>query len=388
LLYRKNMKNGDELSILGFGCMRFPRKFADIQEQIVYAIENGVNYFDTAYIYPGSEENLGAVLAQGYRDRVKIATKMPPYLIRKTVDFDKIFNNQLRRLQTDHIDYYYMHMLTEVSVWERLTALGVLDWIAEKKRTGAIGQVGFSYHGGREEFVKLADAYDWDICLMQYNYLDEHNQAGKSGLEYIAAKGIPVAIMEPLRGGKLVTRLPKEVYRVWDNASVQRSPAEWALRWIWNHPEVTVVLSGMNSMAMLEENIRVASEAEANSLSGPDLALFEDVRQVLNETIVVPCTACGYCLPCPQGVDIPTCFACYNNTRVEGKWPARKGYLMQTSFKNATTNASLCTRCGRCEQHCPQNIAIGEQLALAAKVLEVPVYKAARFFARKFMSMG
>ncbi|MCL1791509.1 MAG: aldo/keto reductase [Peptococcaceae bacterium] len=385
--YRNNRKNDDELSALGFGCLRFPKKYADTQEQVIYAIENGVNYFDTSYIYPGNEETLGRVLAQGFRDRIRIATKMPPYFVRGTGDFERIFATQLKRLQTDHIDYYYMHMLTEVSVWERLVGLGILEWIAEKKRSGAISQIGFSYHGGREEFVKLVDIYDWDICMIQYNYLDEHKQAGKKGLEYAAAKGLPVVIMEPLRGGRLVTRLPKDVYRVWERASVRRSAAEWAFRWIWNHPEVTVVLSGMNSMAMLKENLRVASEAEVNSLSAAELALFEEARTVLNETVIVPCTGCGYCLPCPQGVDIPTCFACYNTTRVEGRWQARKEYLMQTSFKNATTNASQCTRCGRCESLCPQNIAIGHHLAQGAKVLEVPVYKVARSVARWFMAM-
>ncbi|MCL1916787.1 MAG: aldo/keto reductase [Peptococcaceae bacterium] len=383
MLYRKNTKNGDPLSSLGFGCMRFPKKFSETQDQVIYAIEHGVNYFDTAYIYIGSEETLGRILAQGYRDRVNIATKMPHIFVRKPEDFDRIFSAQLKRLQTDRIDYYYIHMLTEGSTWERLVGLGLPEWIEKQKSLGKIRQIGFSYHGGREEFLKLVDAYDWEICLLQYNFLDEHNQAGKSGLHYAAAKGLPVVVMEPLRGGKLVTHLPKKVYDIWEKASVQRSPAEWALRWVWNHPEVTTVLSGMNSLAMIEENIRVASQAEADTFSDEDLALFDEVRAILNETILVPCTGCGYCLPCPAGVDIPTCFSCYNSIRIESKFSGLKGYLMQTSFKEIPMNASRCTQCGRCERHCPQNIAVRHELKQVTRALEGPVYRVARFVGRK-----
>ncbi|WP_242825038.1 aldo/keto reductase [Acetobacterium woodii] len=302
--YRINPKNGDKLSALGFGCMRFAKDEKEVENQIIYAIENGVNYFDTAYIYPKSEAILGRVLAKGYRDRVKIATKMPPYLIKKYEDLDKIFNAELERLQTDHIDYYFMHMLTDVNIWTRLVELGILKWIEEKKQAGQIINIGFSYHGGRDEFIKLVDVYDWEFCMIQFNFLDEHKQAGKEGLEYAAAKGLPVMIMEPLRGGKLVTNLPKAVYKVWDNADVKRSPAEWAFRWIWNHPEVTVVLSGMNSQAMVEENIKVASEMEANSFTAADFELFKHVTQILSDKIKIPCTGCNYCMPCPNRLQL------------------------------------------------------------------------------------
>lgn len=386
--YRVNPKNNDKLSILGFGCMRFSKDEKEVEKQIIYAIENGVNYFDTAYIYPNSEAVLGRVLAKGYRHRVKIATKMPPYLIKKYEDLDKIFNTELQRLQTDYIDYYFMHMVTEVSMWKRLVDLGILKWIKEKKEKGQIRNIGFSYHGGREEFVKIIDAHQWDFCMIQYNYLDENNQAGKSGLKYAASKGLPVMVMEPLRGGKLVNNLPKEVLKVWENAYVKRSPAEWGFRWVWNHPEVTVVLSGMNSQEMVEENIRVASEMEANSFTKEDYQLFEKVKSILKEKIKVPCTACNYCMPCPVGVDIPTCFSCYNEIATEGKKSARMKYMMYTSIKAKPHNASLCTKCGKCEKVCPQKIAIRDELGKVSKTLESFYYKPMRFFIKKFMKFN
>ena len=385
--YRINPKNNDKLSILGFGCMRFAKDEKEVEKQIIYAIEQGVNYFDTAYIYPNSEAVLGRVLAKGYRDRVKLATKLPPYMVKKREDLDKIFNTQLERLQTDHIDYYFIHMLTDVTIWNRLINLGILEWIEEKKQKGQIVNIGFSYHGGREEFVKLVDVYDWEFCMIQYNYLDENKQAGKSGLEYAASKGLPVMIMEPLRGGKLVTNLPKEVNQVWEKAHIKRSPAEWAFRWIWNHPEVTVVLSGMNSQEMIEENIRTASEAQANSFTKEDLELFAKVRKIFDEKIKIPCTGCNYCMPCPFGVDIPTCFSCYNDREIEGKYSSIMKYLMQTSMKKEPHNASLCTKCGKCETHCPQKIEIRKELETVSKKMEGFYYKPARFVIKRFMKL-
>lgn len=385
--YRTNPKNNDSLSILGFGCMRFSKDESEVEKQIIYAIENGVNYFDTAYMYPNSEVILGRVLAKGYRDQVKIATKLPPFMVKKYEDLDKIFYEELRRLQTDRIDYYFMHMLTDVKIWNRLVGLGIIEWIEEKKQKGEIINIGFSYHGGREEFKRLVDSYDWDFCMIQYNYLDENNQAGRSGLEYAHSKGLPVMIMEPLRGGKLVTNLPKEVYKIWDNAYIKRSPAEWAFRWIWNHPEVTVVLSGMNSQEMVEENIRVADSSEANAFNDADFKLFSDVKAILDEKIKVPCTGCNYCMPCPFGVDIPTCFSTYNDREIEGKFSAIGKYIMQTSLKSEASNASLCTQCGVCEVHCPQKIAIREELRNVTNKLEGIYYKPARFLIKKFMKL-
>lgn len=385
--YRVNKKNNDKLSILGFGCMRFAKDKEEVEREIIYAIENGVNYFDTAYIYPNSEAVLGNVLSKGYRDRVKIATKMPPYLIKKYEDLDKIFNVELERLQTGYIDYYLLHMLTDVNIWTRLVSLGILRWIEEKKQQGQIINIGFSYHGGKDEFIKIIDAHDWDFCMIQYNYLDENNQAGKSGLEYAAAKGLPIIVMEPLRGGKLVSNLPKEVYNVWEKAYIKRSPAEWAFRWLWNHPQVNVVLSGMNSQEMIEENIKAASNSEANSFTEEDFKLFENVRKILLEKIKIPCTGCNYCMPCPMGVDIPTCFACYNDVEIEGKMRASFNYISHTSLKTQTHNASLCSKCGKCETHCPQNIKIRDELSKVSKTLEGFFYKPVRLIMKRFMKL-
>ncbi len=306
LNYRKNEKNGELLSILGYGCMRFPKKGNAIDEertekQVISAIEQGVNYFDTAYVYQNgkSELMLGKILAKGYREKVKIATKLPPFFVKKTSDFDKILNVSLERLQTSYIDYYLIHMLMDVASWERLVKLGVIEWIAAKKKEGKIINLGFSFHGTKNEFVKIVDAYDWDFCQIQYNFVDEFNQAGKSGMEYAASKGIPVFAMEPLRGGKIVNALPAEVDDIWKNMKPARTVADWSLRWVWNHPEVTLLLSGMNTEEQLEENIRIASSVQANELTEDELAIFDKARELIRQKTKVNCTACGYCMPCP-----------------------------------------------------------------------------------------
>lgn len=387
MIYRTNPRNKEQLSQLGFGCMRFHRDDREVEKQIAYAVENGVNYFDTAYAYPNSEERLGRVLAAGgYRDRVSIATKMPTYLINKPGGFDQMFYTQLKRLQTDHIDYYLMHMLSNVGEWERVCNLDILDFIDQKKKNGQIRNLGFSYHGGLREFKDLIDIYDWDFCMIQFNYLDENNQAGKSGLEYAASKGLPVMIMEPLRGGKLVNKLPKEAMKIWEHTSLKRSSAEWALRWVWNHPAVTTVLSGMNSMEMVEENIRIASEAKADDLSSADLALYEQVRNIILGKETVPCTGCNYCMPCPQGVDIPMCFTCYNDKKsgIESGMSAEFFYI-QRAYNH---QASLCIECGKCEKHCPQGIAIRKELKKVKTELEGPLYRPTRYIAKKIMKLS
>lgn len=383
--YRINPKNGDALSILAFGCMRFAKEESEVERQIIYAIEQGVNYFDTAYIYPNSETTLGKILAKGYRDRVHIATKLPHYLLKKPEDFERYFHEHLRRLQTHYIDYYLIHMLSDVGVWQRLKNLGIENWIKEKKAKGQIRNIGFSYHGGKEDFVKLIDAYDWEFCMIQYNYMDETNQAGRSGLEYASCKGLPVMIMEPLRGGKLVTSLPKEVEELWQQAQPKRSPAEWALRWVWNHPQVTTVLSGMNTMEMLQENIKAASQARALEFTEVENTLFQKVREILLRTIRVPCTGCNYCMPCPFGVDIPLCLACSNDVVLEGRFTAIRKYIMQTGIKKKDSHASLCTECGLCEAKCPQHIAIRKELRVTQKELEGLWYKPARWVIKQYM---
>lgn len=384
MIYRTNIRNKEQLSQLAFGCMRFDRDDKEVERQLSYAIENGVNYFDTAYAYPKNEERLGRALQKlGLRQKVNIATKMPTYLITKTEGFNQMFNTQLKRLQTDYIDYYLMHMIPDVNEWERACNLGILDFINEKKKSGQIKNLGFSYHGGLKEFKELVDVYDWDFCMIQFNYLDENNQAGIAGLEYAASKGLPVFIMEPLRGGKLANKLPKEALKVFEKAPIKRSPAEWALRWVWNHPAVVTVLSGMNTMEMLEENIRIASEAKPNELTQDDFAMFEGVRKLILGNGTVPCTGCGYCMPCPKGVDIPMCFTCYNDKKsgIESGIKAQYFYIQRTY----NHQASLCVECGKCEKHCPQNIAIREELKKVKKELEGPIYRPARFIAKKIM---
>ena len=381
--YRDNPRNGQRLSALGFGCMRFARRGGAIDQEkanreMARALEQGVNYFDTAYIYPGSEVCLGRFIQQYQcRDRLYIATKLPQYRVQKLRDCDQFFDEELARLQTDHIDYYLMHMLNDVKSWERLCALGILDWIAEKKRSGAIRSVGFSFHGATEQFKALIDAYDWDFCQIQFNYMDEHSQAGIEGLRYAHAKGLPVIIMEPLRGGKLVNGLSKEVQRIFAAASPRRSPADWALRWVWNHPEVTVVLSGMNDLSQVEENCRIASDALPGHLSPAEMTLYDQVLSALRKSMKVGCTGCGYCQPCPKGVSIPTCFSIYNASYVDGYINSLREYMMCTTLRKVRSNAGLCVKCGKCEQHCPQHIAIRDELDSVKKRLESPVYKIA-----------
>lgn len=382
--YVTNPKNGDQLSALAFGCMRLPGDEKLAERLIARAIEAGVNYFDTAYIYPGNEALMGRILSQeGRRDKVRLATKLPHYLVKKTADIGRIFSAQLERLRTDRIDYYLMHMLSDPADWRRLIGLGVLDWIAEERERGRIRNLGFSFHGRQQAFIELVDAYDWDFCMIQYNYLDENGQAGVAGLKHAAAKGMPVMIMEPLRGGKLATGLPKEAKELFARADASRSPAEWALRWVWNHPEATTLLSGMNTEAILEENLRIASDALPGALTEAELKLFDQARQAVLGSIRVPCTACAYCMPCPQGVDIPMSFSCYNDIGIEGRMMSRVNYAIRAG----SHNASKCTRCGKCEQHCPQGIAIRDQLAAAKKALEGFPYRPARFVIRKFMRM-
>lgn len=386
--YRKD-KYGNEISILGYGCMRFSQKAGKIdlekaEREILAAIQGGVNYFETAYVYPGSEKALGQILAKNHlREQVKIATKLPQYLIKKRESMDKYFSEQLSRLQTDHVDYYLMHMLADSKSWEKLVSLGILDWLEEKKASGAIGQVGFSYHGNAEMFCELIDAYDWDFCQIQYNYMDEHSQAGRKGLQYAHGKGLPVIIMEPLRGGKLVNLLPEEAKDIFRGHSVQHTPVQWALRWLWNQPEVTCVLSGMNDMAMVEDNMETASSADVGQMDESDEAMLKRVVGAINAKMKVGCTGCRYCMPCPQNVDIPGTFSAYNRRYSEGKRSALFEYVMCTAFRGTSSAASNCVGCGKCEVHCPQHIPIREELKNASKVLETPLYKAARFVAKR-----
>ncbi len=386
--YREDRK-GNKISILGYGCMRFSQKLGRIdlakaEKEIMTAFRGGVNYFDTAYIYPGSEAALGKILEKNHiRDQVNIATKLPHYMMKKPGDMEKYFSEELKRLRTDHVDYYLMHMLTDVRTWERLKGLGIMDWLEEKKESGAIRQVGFSYHGNSDAFCRLLDAYDWDFCQIQYNYMDEHSQAGRTGLHYAAKKGIPVIIMEPLRGGKLVNNLPPRARKLFSVYPERKSPAEWAFLWLWSQPEVTCVLSGMNSIEMVRENVAAASGAKP--LSKRDRVLLKKVAQAINAKIKVPCTGCRYCMPCPQHVDIPGTFAAYNRKYTDGTFTALTEYAMCTLMRKDTTSASKCIQCGKCERHCPQGIAIRRELRNAVKGLEGIPYKTASRVMNLFM---
>jgi len=386
--YRTNPKNGDSLSILGLGCMRFPKDEKETEAIILRAIEKGINYFDTAYIYPNSEVTLGRILERNEkRKEVKIATKVPPALIKKYEDFDKLLSRQLERLKTGYIDYYFIHSVTDVNVWARLAGLGIEKWIEEKKQAGIIRNIGFSYHGGKDEFVKICDSYDWEFCMIYYNYMDENNQAGKSGLMYAASKGLPVMVMGPLKGGMLVNNLPANALKAFEQPQVKRSAGEWALRWVWNHSEVTCALSGMSSLEVLEENIKAAESTAAGELSEHELQVINKAKLSLMETIKVPCTGCNYCMPCPMGVDIPTCLSCYNNTANEGHITAVMRYAMQTAFKTKPQIASLCNKCKKCEKVCPQGIKISEELTNTAAALEKFYFKPFIFFAKRFMRL-
>lgn len=381
--YRQD-KYGNDISILGYGCMRFSQTAGKIdvekaEKEIMEAYEAGVNYFDTAYVYGGSEAALGEILEKNnIRDKVKIATKLPHYLIKKPDSMEKYFQEELKRLRTDHIDYYLMHMLTDIKTWGRLKELGIIEWLEEKKQSGAIRQVGFSYHGNSDMFCQLVDAYDWDFCQIQYNYLDVTSQAGVTGLKYAASKKLPVVIMEPLRGGKLVNNLPKKAKEAFADYPVKRSPAEWAFRWLWNQPEVTCVLSGMNSLEMVKENVRVASLAKAGEFTDDDQELLNKIVSYINENMKVGCTGCRYCMPCPRNVDIPGTFAAYNRKYSDGTFKALQEYFMCTGIRKDYTGPANCVECGLCESHCPQHIEIRKELKNARKALETPVYNIAR----------
>ena len=385
--YRKD-RNGEPISLLGFGCMRWQRSGSGIdldaaEAQVMRAIELGVTYFDTAYIYPGSEDALGRVLEKnGARDRVNIATKLPQYLIKGRGALDRYFDEQLRRLRTDHVDYYLMHMLTDVVAWDKLVSLGVEEWIAEKKASGQIRNIGFSFHGNTEMFLRVLAAYDWDFCQIQYNYLDENTQAGRAGLLAAAERGIPVIIMEPLRGGKLVDLLPEDARRAIADSSRGWSPAELALRWLYDQPQVTCVLSGMNSVPMVEENCRVASEARAGEFGPDDFALVERVKSAIAEKVRIGCTGCGYCLPCPKGVDIPGAFRCWNEMYTERRDVGRKEYWQTVSLRREPAFATQCVRCGLCETHCPQHLPIRDSLPKADRDLRPLRWRVAAAVAR------
>jgi uncharacterized protein len=391
MLYRKVPKTGDELSILGFGCMRLPANASGngIDEdrairQLRSAIDHGVNYVDTApaYHFGRSEQILGRALEDGYREKVRVATKLPPWSVRSRSDMDRILSGQLATLKTDHIDYYLLHSLAKES-FDRLKKLGVLEFLDAAQKDGRIKNAGFSTHAELPAFKEIVDAYDWTFCQIQYNYLDEKNQAGTEGLLYAHEKNLAVMIMEPLRGGNLGAKVPEEVQKIWDTAPVKRSPAAWALRWVWDHPGVTVVLSGMNDEQHIDENLRTAGEAYPGSLTEGERACIAQVRDTYQRLMKVGCTGCGYCMPCPAGVDIPGCFSLYNahhlfphDRSAKFQYFGRHGGLLA-----GVSYAGLCRKCGKCEQACPQHLPVRDRLSEVAEEMEggmrliIPVLK-------------
>lgn len=396
MLTRTNIKNGDELSILGFGCMRFPTKNGSVDEEksielIRECINKEINYFDTAYFYNGgkSESILGKALQGGYRSKVKIATKLPCFMVKKLDGAKNIFSAQLKKLQTDYVDYYLLHMLQDKAGFDRMKSLGIIDWLEELKNKGVIRNIGFSFHGSRQEFEKLIKSYPWDFCQIQYNYMDENNQAGKYGLKLAHSLGIPVIIMEPLRGGRLADRLPGEVINEFHSYDKNRTPAEWALRWVWNHPEVTVVLSGMSNEEQLNENVKTASDAMPGSLTEEELKVFDRVMDIMRQKTKVPCTGCQYCMPCPYGVNIPACFSVYNDKYLLNE--KRSGiiyYRTLGGFSRQPAYASICRACGRCESKCPQHIQIREELGKIRKEMENPIINAGLKIMRRYMRIS
>jgi predicted aldo/keto reductase-like oxidoreductase len=383
--YRKDLKSGNELSIIGFGCMRFPRSLTQIdvnrtEQLIVKAVREGINYFDTAYAYGGSEDALGAVLAKNnLRNRIFLATKLPIGKCKTYDDFETLFQTSLERLHTDYIDYYLIHNIGDTREWQRLCELGIEKWIVEKKASGQVKNIGFSFHGIHDEFLKLLDVYDWDFCHIQYNYLNTNYQAGTAGLKKAADKGLSVIIMEPLLGGKLATGLPRKAVDIFKTANGTLTPAAWGLRWLWNHKEVTVVISGMNEMAQVDDNIQAAQNAVPDMLTAAENKAYESVVQIIEAAYKIPCTGCNYCMPCPQNVNIPACFSAYNVSHVAGMMSGFQLYVTSTAMLNPQKNyaASNCKECGACEKKCPQHIPITKSLKKVTKRMEPFWIKAA-----------
>ena len=388
--YRKNRK-GEDISLLGYGCMRFSTKAGRIdidkaEKEILAAVDAGVNYFDTAYLYSGSEAALGQIVEKnGLRQKINIATKLPQYLVSNMAAVERIFNEELARLRTDYVDYYLMHMLTDFSQWERLKALGIEEWIAQKKASGQIKNIGFSFHGNTTMFKKILDDYDWDFCLVQYNYLDKVSQAGEDGVKAAAAKDIPVMIMEPLRGGKLVGLLPDSAKKLIASNAHGWSAAEWGFRWLYNQSEITCVLSGMNSIEMVQENCRIADNALPGHFTKEDFDFIDQIIAEIKRSEKVGCTGCNYCMPCPKGIDIPGLFRGWNRMYSESRFSGWYDYFQTVGLRKESAFSTACIGCGKCEKHCPQNIPIREMIKKAGREVSPWFIKGVIIVARKFL---
>ncbi len=372
--YRRFGKLEWKASALGFGAMRLPVigndaskiDLDEAEKMIIYAIDHGVNYIDTAYPYHRgmSEPLLGDIFRHGYRSRVRLATKMPTWLINTRQDLDKYFDEQLGRLKTEYVDFYLLHGLTGER-WQKLTALNVLDWAEDRIEEGRMKYLGFSFHDEYEVFKNIVDGYDhWTMCQILYNYMDADFQAGTKGLRYAASKGLAVVVMEPIAGGRLAVKPPSEIQSIWDEAPNRKTPAEWALRWVWNHPEVTVVLSGMSSLQQVEENVASAEHSEPHNLSEQELQLIDSVSKKYRDLGFVGCTGCRYCLPCPQGVNIPEIISLYNEFFMKD----RSDEVKNKYWEHITpeSEAKRCARCRQCEKLCPQQLPISDVIRGAA----------------------
>ncbi len=383
--YRTMPNSNDKLSVLGYGCMRLPTRIGGSAsslidkekalKQIRYAIDNGVNYLDTAYPYHlgASESFLGEyVLKDGYREKVNIATKLPCFAINKKEKIEEIFNKQVQKLQVDCIDYYLLHSL-DGNTWNKMLSYDIIDFMDRIKRQGKVRYMGFSFHGKRDEFKKIVDEYNWDFAQVQYNILDENFQAGIEGIEYAHSKGLGIIVMEPLRGGSLVGKIPKQVQNLYDSTAIKRSSADWALRWIWNHPAVTLVLSGMNQDEHIKENIKIASEVLPDSLTDSEIDIIDNVRDTYRSLMKVACTGCAYCMPCPADINIPSAFKNLNNYHMFSKLEAKISHMRWAGLQTEDGESHwtrTCLDCGKCEQACPQGIKVREEFEQVQNDLE------------------
>jgi len=374
--YRKFGKLNWEVSVLGFGAMRLPvidNDPARIDEEeatriVRYGIDRGINYVDTAYPYHGGqgEPVVGRILRDGYRERVKLATKLPCWLVKNSGDFDRYLDEQLERLQTEHIDFYLLHSLRDPT-WPLMQRLHVFDWAEKALADGRIGHLGFSFHDRYDMFQEIIDAYDnWAMCQIQYNFMDVEYQAGMRGLKYAADKGIAVVAMEPIRGGRLAQNVPPAIQALWNSAAQQRTPADWALQWVWNQPEVTVVLSGMSALEHVAQNLASAEHSRVGLLAGDELALIAQVREKYLVLSPIPCTDCRYCMPCPSGVNIPRIFELYNDAH---KYDSLQIPKMLYRILSEENRANQCVECGQCMEVCPQHIEIPAWLEKAHALL-------------------
>ena len=398
--YRKMPKGTDELSALGFGCMRLPGKGGDsmissvdmaaAKELVVHAIENGVNYLDTAWPYHrgDSERFLGEHIVPEYRDRIYIATKLPSFSVNTRERMDEIFEKQRERLRVDVIDYYLMHSLNG-RLWDKMVGLGAKDFLDGLRASGKVRHVGFSFHGDADEFIRIVDDYDWEFVQVQMNILDENFQAGLAGIRYAAEKELGVIVMEPLRGGSLVRSMPKSVREVYDKAPVKKTPAEWAFSWLYDMPEVTVVLSGMHEKGDVDENLRIADKAVANGFGPQEKAVVGAAKDAFLDAMEIACTGCAYCMPCPQGINIPGNLKDLNDYHMFGRLGAKMmhwQYIGMRADKDGPKWAGSCIQCGKCEKKCPQNLKIMDALAQTAKRLEGPFGKVISAIGRRVMN--